>query len=225
MTSAHTNRAQHWLEPYTQCLKLGQWNSQTTLAALSRVVAKQVQPPKVAPGGGARAAAPRPSTTHSTTAPTLGAVIFPLVPNLGIGNSIQDDDVIMENAAIVPQASSAHATAKVSLTSLVHDTAMVPSASLVYTTATVPQASSVNATTMVPQALSVNVATTVLKALSAYDTASASGIASTCYCNGASGIISKCCHNGASGIVRKHGHNSASGIIGKCIDIHGCQCS
>ena len=95
---------------------------------------------------------PGPSNTHSNMAPALGAVVFPPVPNLGIRTLTQDDDVIMENTAMVPQASSAHTTAMVSSTSLVHDTTPVPSASTVYTTATVPQASSVNATAMVPQA-------------------------------------------------------------------------
>ena len=71
---------------------------------------------------------PGPSTMHSSTAPTLGAVAFPLVPNLGIGSLTQDDNVIMENATTVPQASSAHTTATVSLTLLVHDTMLVPSA-------------------------------------------------------------------------------------------------
>ena len=115
---------------------------------------------------------PRPDPpTHTSTAPVLGAIAFPPVPNLGIGTLTQDDDVIMENAATVPQASSAHATAMVSLTLLVHDTVPVPLASTVYATATVPQASSVNATAMVPQASLVNTATTVLEASSAYDTA------------------------------------------------------
>ena len=114
---------------------------------------------------------PGPSNTHFTMAPVLGAVAFPLVPNLGIGTLTQDDDVIMENAATVPQASSALATTMVSSTLLVHNTAPVPLASTVYTTATVPQASSVNATAMVPQALSVNVAATVLEASLAYNTA------------------------------------------------------
>ena len=126
---------------------------------------------KAAPGGGTGAAVPGPSSTHSNTAPTLGAVTFPLVPNLGIGTLTQDDDVIMENAVTVPQASSALATATVSSTSLVHDTTPVPLASTVYATATVPQASSVNAAMTVPQASPVNAATTVLKASLPDDTA------------------------------------------------------
>ena len=65
-------------------------------------------------------------------APTSFAVTFLLVPTLGIRTLTQDDDVIMENATMVPQASLAYATAMVSLTSLVHDTTVVPSASSVY---------------------------------------------------------------------------------------------
>ena len=122
-------------------------------------------------GGGTRATVPGPSSTHSNTAPILEAVVFPPVPNLGIGTLTQDDDVIMENAAMVPQASSAHTTAMVSSTSSVHDTAPVPLALMVYATATVPQALSVNAAVMVPQASPVNAAATVLEASSAYDTA------------------------------------------------------
>ena len=57
---------------------------------------------------------PGSSNTHFNMAPVLGAVVFPPVPNLGIGTLTQDDDVIMENAATVPQASSAHTTAMVS---------------------------------------------------------------------------------------------------------------
>ena len=45
---------------------------------------------------------PRPSNTHFNTAPILGAIVFPLVPNLGIRTLTQDDDVIMENAVTVP---------------------------------------------------------------------------------------------------------------------------
>ena len=114
---------------------------------------------------------PGPSTIHSSTTPISGAIIFPLVPNFDIGNLTQDDNVIMENAATVPQASLAPTTATVSSTLSVHDTVMVPLALMVYATAMVPQASSVNTTATVPQASSVNVATTVLKASSAYDTA------------------------------------------------------
>ena len=62
---------------------------------------------------------PGPSTALSTLAPALGAITFPPVPNLGIGNPTQDDNVIMENATMVLQASLAPATATVSLTSLV----------------------------------------------------------------------------------------------------------
>ena len=72
--------------------------------------------------------------------PPWGAVIFPPVSNLGIGNSTQDSDVIMENAAMVPQALSAHATATVPQALSVHNTT-VPEASPVYATAIVPQAS------------------------------------------------------------------------------------
>ena len=157
-------RAQHWLEPYTQCLESGQWHSQTALEARAWVVAKLARPRKAAPGGGTRATMPRLSTTHSSMAPALGAITFPLVPNLGIGTLTQDDNDIMENAATVPQASSAHATATVSLTLSVHNTTLVPLASMVYATAMVPQALSVNATTTVPQASSVNMATMVLEA-------------------------------------------------------------
>ena len=110
---------------------------------------------------------PGPSNTHFNMAPVLGTVAFPPVPNLGIGTLTQDDDVTMENATMVPQASSALATAMVSSTLSVHDTAPVPSASTVYTTATVPMASSVSATAMVPQALSVTAAATVPQASSA----------------------------------------------------------
>ena len=153
------DRAQCWLEPYTQLLELGQWHRQTALEARARAVAKPARPCKAAPGGGTGATMPRPSNTHSNMAPTLGAVVFPPVPNLGIRTLTQDDDVIMENATTVPQASSAHTTATVSSTSSVHDTAPVPLASMVYATATVPQA------------LSVNAATPVLEAPSAYDIA------------------------------------------------------
>ena len=142
----------------------------TALEACTWAVAKLVRPRKAAPGGGTGGAVPGPSTTHSSMAPISGAVIFPPVPNLGIGTITQDDDVIMENAAMVPQALSAHATATVSSTLSVHDTALVPSASMVYATATVPQALSVNATATVPQALSVNAAAMVLEASLAYDT-------------------------------------------------------
>ena len=135
------------------------------------VAAKLARPCKAAPGGGTGAAVPGPSTTHSSMAPALGAIIFPLVPSLGIRSLTQDDDVIIENAATVPQASLAHATATVSSTSSVHNTAPVPLASMVYITAMVPQALSVNAAAMVPQALLVNAAATVLEASSAYDTA------------------------------------------------------
>ena len=128
-------------------------------------MAKPARPRKAAPGGGTGATVPRPSTTHSNTAPISGAIIFPLVPNLGIGTLIQDDGVIMENAVAVPQASSAHATATVSSTSSVHDTAPVPSASTVYATATVPQALSVNTTATVPQASLVTAAVMVPQAL------------------------------------------------------------
>ena len=164
------DRAQHWLKPYTQCLESGQWHSRTSQEACTRVAAKPARPRKTTPGGGTGAAAPGPSTRQSSTAPISAAVAFPPVPNLGIGTLTQDDDVIMENAATVPQASSACDTAMVSSASLVHDTTTVPSASLVYATAMVPQASSVNATVTVPQASSVNVATMVLKALLAYNT-------------------------------------------------------
>ena len=68
--SITANRAQQWLEPYAQCLELGQWHSHTALAACTRGAAKQVQLPEVMPGGGTGAAAPGPSTTPSTTAPT-----------------------------------------------------------------------------------------------------------------------------------------------------------
>ena len=105
-------------------------------------------------------------------APTLGAIIFPPVPNLGIGSSTQDDDVIMENTAMVPQVSSAHTTAMVLLTLLVHDTMTVPSASPAHTITTVPQALSVNTTTMVPQALSANTDAMVPQASSANTSAS-----------------------------------------------------
>ena len=157
------DRAQRWLEPYAQCLKLGQWHSQTTLAAHAWVVAKQAQLREVAPGGGTGAAVPGPSTiplsatlaNQPTTATTSGAATFLLVPNLGIRNPTQDVDVIMVNATMVPQT---------------HDTATVPSASPEYATAMVPQALSVNATAMVPQASSVNVAATVLQASLAYNT-------------------------------------------------------
>ena len=132
------DRAQRWLEPYAQRLESGQWHSRTALEACARAAAKPARPRKATPGGGTGAAVPRPSSTHSNTAPTLGAVVFPPVPNLGIGTLTQDDDVIMENAAMVPQASSAHTTAMVSLTLSVHDTAPVPLASTVYATATVP---------------------------------------------------------------------------------------
>ena len=80
-----TKRAQHWLEPYAQCLELGQWHSQTALEAHALVVAKQVQPRNVSPGWGTGAAVPRPSATLSSMAPILGAVTFLPVPNLGIG--------------------------------------------------------------------------------------------------------------------------------------------
>ena len=137
------DRAQHWLEPYVQCLESGQWHSRTALEARAWAAAKPARPCKATPGGGTGATVPGPSNTHFNTAPILGAVIFPLVPNLGIGTLTQDDDVIMENAATVPQASSAHATATVSLTSLVHDTMPVSLALMVYATAMVPQVSSV----------------------------------------------------------------------------------
>ena len=166
-----TDRAQCWLEPYAKCLESGQWDSRTALEAHAQMAAKPVQPHKAMLGGGTRAAVPEPSNTHFNTAPVLGAVVFPPVPNLGIGTLTQDDNVIMENATTVPQALSAHATATVSSTSSVHNTVPVPSASTVYTTAMVPQALSVNATTMVPQASSVNAAAMVLEASSAYDTA------------------------------------------------------
>ena len=165
------DRAQHWLEPYTQHLESGQWHSHTAQEARAQAAAKPARPCKATPGGAMGATTPGPSTTQSSTAPTSFAVVFPPVPNLGIGTLTQDDDVIMENAATVPQASSAHATTMVSSTSLVHDTAMVPSALSVYATGTVPQASSVNTAATVPQASLVNMATTVLEASSAYDTA------------------------------------------------------
>ena len=99
---------------------------------------------------------PGPSSTHSNTAPVLEAVVFPPVPNLGIGTLTQDDDVIMENAATVPQASPVNAAATVLEASSAYDTAPVPMASSVNTTATVPQASSVTAAATVPQASSAN---------------------------------------------------------------------
>ena len=40
--SITADRAQRWLEPYTQCLKTGQWHSRTTLEAHAQAVAKQV---------------------------------------------------------------------------------------------------------------------------------------------------------------------------------------
>ena len=172
------DRAQHWLEPYARRLESGQWHSRTALEAHAWAAAKPARPHKAAPGGGTGAAMPGPSSTRSNTAPTLGAVTFPLVPNLGIGTLTQDDDVIMENAVTVPPASSALATATVSLTSSVHDTTPVPLASTVYATATVPQASPVNAaatvlkassaddTTPVPMASSVNATATVPQASS-----------------------------------------------------------
>ena len=36
------NRAQRWLEPYTQCLELGQWHSHTAQEARTQVAAKLV---------------------------------------------------------------------------------------------------------------------------------------------------------------------------------------
>ena len=92
------DRAQRWLEPYTRCLESGQWHSQTALEAHAQVAAKPAQPCKAAPGGGTGAAMPGPSSTHSNMAPVLDAIVFPPVPNLGIGTLTQDDDVIMENA-------------------------------------------------------------------------------------------------------------------------------
>ena len=175
----HHQQGPALLEPYAQCLKLGQWHSHTTLAARAHAATKQTQLCEVVPRGGTGAAAPGTSTTHSsatvanhpTMAPTLGTIVFPLVPNFGIGNSTQDGNVIMGNAAMVPQALLAHATTTVPPALLVHNTAMVPSASPVYTTATVPQASSVNAAAMVPKALLANATIMVLEALSVYDTA------------------------------------------------------
>ena len=75
------------------------------------------------------------------------------MPNLSIGTLTQDDNVIMENATMVLQASLAPATATVSLTLLVLYISTVPSAPSVYATATVPQALSVNAAAMVLEAL------------------------------------------------------------------------
>ena len=116
------NRAQRWLEPYTQHLKLGQWHSRTAQEARTWAVAKLAQPRKAAPGEGTRATTPGPSTTQSSMAPISFAITFPPVPNLGIGTLTQDDNVIMENTATVPQASLAYATTTVSSTLSVHDT-------------------------------------------------------------------------------------------------------
>ena len=111
------DRAQRWLEPYAQHLESGQWHSRTTLEARAQAVAKPARPRKAAPGGGTGATVPGPSTMYSSTAPALGAIAFPPVPNLGIGSLTQDDNVIMENATTVPQASSANAGAMVPLAS------------------------------------------------------------------------------------------------------------
>ena len=40
--SVTTDRAQHWLEHYTQCLESGQWHSCTALAAHAWTVTNQV---------------------------------------------------------------------------------------------------------------------------------------------------------------------------------------
>ena len=161
--SITANRAQCWLEPYAQRLKLGQWHSCTTQEARAWVAANRHNVIRPCQGGGMGAAGPRPSTTQSSMAPTSFAIPFPPVANLGIGTLTQDDDVIMENAATVPQASSAYATTMVSSTLSVHNTATVPLALSVYATAMVPQALSVNTATTVPQASSVNAVAMVLK--------------------------------------------------------------
>ena len=46
------DRAQHWLEPYAQCLESGQWHSRTALEAHAQVAAKPARPHKAVPGGG-----------------------------------------------------------------------------------------------------------------------------------------------------------------------------
>ena len=155
-----TDRAQHWLEPYTQRLESGQWHSRTALEACAQAVAKPAQPRKATPGGGTGAAVPGPSTTHSSTAPALGAVVFRQCP--------------IWASEVLPKMTMS--SWKMLQRCLRHRRYTIPCRCLqhrqyIYATATVPQALSVNATTTVPQASLVNAATTVLEASSAYDTA------------------------------------------------------
>ena len=86
--------------------------------------------------------------------------------NLGIG-TLTEDDVITENAAMVPQALLVNMAATVLEALSAYNTTMVPLASLVNATAMVPQAMSVTATAMVPRTPLVNASAMVPLASSA----------------------------------------------------------